>query len=144
MFWSRDQRIAGFRGRHRTFGGWAAAARMQEHTRTKKEEAVIVRQSYLGAHLLAEGLQLLLPNDARVAEPAAVGLNAGVGQLLGLVLLVDDLALLVALGLLAVHVEPPHLRQYVFVCTMAAAVHTAGYSQPRSRDMRSRWLSTFA
>jgi hypothetical protein len=43
-----------------------------------------VRVCHLGAHLLAEPLQLLLADDARVAEPAAVGLDASGGQLLGL------------------------------------------------------------
>lgn len=40
--------------------------------------------AHLGPHLFAERLQLLLPNHPRVAKPAAVGLDARGGQLLGL------------------------------------------------------------
>lgn len=41
-------------------------------------------------------------------EPAAVGLNSSAGQLLGLVLVVQNLAFPVALGPRVVHLEPAH------------------------------------
>jgi hypothetical protein len=43
---------------------------------------------HLGTHLCPESLQLRLADDAGVAKPAAVGLDAGGGQVLGLELLV--------------------------------------------------------
>ena len=93
---------------------------------------------HLGPHLLAEGLQLLLPDHPRVAKPAAVGLDTRVGQLLGLELAGEDAALLVAHRALVVHGQPPHLRRQVecqgllcapsaaFKPTMHGTTHRAG------------------
>ena len=69
------------------------------------------RRVRLGAHLVAKALELLLPNHARVAEPTAVRLDSAIRKLLGLVRLVKDVALGVALRPLLVHVQPADRRR---------------------------------
>ena len=54
-------------------------------------------------HVLAELLELLLPDDAGIPEPATVGNDARAWQLLTLQVLLDELPFLVADGLLLVH-----------------------------------------
>ena len=44
-------------------------------------------QAHLGAHLVPEAIQLLLANDACVAEPAPVWLDARAGELFRLQIL---------------------------------------------------------
>ena len=46
-----------------------------------------ILKHYLAAHLIPKLLELLLADDSSVAKPASVWLNATVGQLFGLVVL---------------------------------------------------------
>ena len=65
----------------------------------------------LGGHVLSELLELLLADDASVAEPTAVGDDARGGEFLALQILLDEFSLLVTHGLLLVHHESAHSRR---------------------------------
>ena len=83
----------------------------------------------LGRHVLAELLELLLADDARVPEPPAVGDDARARELLALEVLLDELALLVPRRLLLVHQQAPDRRRRALALRALAAA-LRGHGMP--------------